>query len=183
MDYINCAKQKGGVCQEKVKMFSSPHLSFVLFINICIETKILLTRWKSSGHQPFFVKLSLSLRDRDRAETIITFHHNTTTSSFLMTLEFTYTQVWYIIGIVFSSHSYFCTENRVNWGHYSPPLPAIGLKYVYLVVDLISQSDLIIQSNLVRAWLSRDLLSCIYLYLSIIYFDFETNIPFIFRFW
>ena len=37
----------------------------------------------------------------------------------------------------------------VTWGHYMPPLSAIGLRDVYLVVDLVSQSDLVIQSDLV----------------------------------
>ena len=36
-------------------------------------------------------------------------HH--TTINFLRTLALTYTQVWYIIGIVSSSPTYFCTEN------------------------------------------------------------------------
>ena len=38
------------------------------------------------------LNLSLSLRDRDRADTIITLYHHTTTN-FLSTLELTYTQV------------------------------------------------------------------------------------------
>ena len=41
---------------------------------------------------------------------IITLPHQTT-SNFLRTLELTYSQVWYIIGIVSSRLSYFCTEN------------------------------------------------------------------------
>ena len=57
------------------------------------------------------INFSLSLRDRDRADTKITFHHPLTTENFLRTLEMTYPQVWYIIGIVSSSPSYFCTEN------------------------------------------------------------------------
>ena len=44
------------------------------------------------------LNLPLSLRDRDRADTIITLyhttpHHTTTTRNFLSTLELTYTQV------------------------------------------------------------------------------------------
>ena len=41
------------------------------------------------------LNLTLSLRDRDRADTIITLyhHHHTTTTNFLSTLELTYTQV------------------------------------------------------------------------------------------
>ena len=42
-------------------------------------------------------------------------------------------------------------KNRVNWGHNSPPLSAIGLRDVNLVVDLVlsqsvSQSDFVSQS-------------------------------------
>ena len=44
----------------------------------------------------------------ERAETIITFHHHRT--NFLSTLEMTYTQVWYIIGIVIWSPTYFHSE-------------------------------------------------------------------------
>ena len=54
----------------------------------------------------------LSLRDRDLADTIITFHHQplATTRIFLRTLELTFTQVWYIIGIVSSSPTHFHSE-------------------------------------------------------------------------
>ena len=61
-------------------------------------------------NQIFYFILSSSLRDRDRADTKITFHHPPTTN-FLRTLELTYTQVWYIIGIFSSSPSDFCTKN------------------------------------------------------------------------
>ena len=57
------------------------------------------------------LNISLSLRDRDTADTTITLPHHQTTKNFLSTWELTYTQVWYIIGIVSSSPSYFCTEN------------------------------------------------------------------------
>ena len=55
------------------------------------------------------LNLSLSLRDRDRADTIITFHPPPT-ENFLSALEVTYTQVWYIIGIVGSSPTHFHSE-------------------------------------------------------------------------
>ena len=58
------------------------------------------------------LSISLYLRDRDRADTVITFHHPPPTRNFLRTLELTCTQVWYIIRIVSSSPSYFCTENK-----------------------------------------------------------------------
>ena len=48
-----------------------------------------------------------------QADTIITCHPPT--ENFLRTLQLTYTHVWYIIGIISSSPSYFCTEkNRVK---------------------------------------------------------------------
>ena len=56
------------------------------------------------------LNLSLPLRDRDRADTIITLYHTTTTTNFLRTLELTYTQVWYIIGIISSSLTHFHSE-------------------------------------------------------------------------
>ena len=58
---------------------SSLSLSIYLSLNLSISLYLSLN-------------LSLSLRDRDRADTIITFHHHTTTN-FLSTLELTYTQV------------------------------------------------------------------------------------------
>ena len=53
-----------------------------------------------------YFNLSLSLRDR--ADTKTTFHHH---RKLLRIFELTYTQVWYIFGIISSSPSYFCTEN------------------------------------------------------------------------
>ena len=66
--------------------------------------------------QALFISLSLSLsylqslnlsslRDSDRADTIVSFHPPTNTTNFLRTLELAYTQVH--------------LKNRVNWGHYS----------------------------------------------------------------
>ena len=54
-------------------------------------------------------------------------HHHTTTSKFLRTLELTYTQVWYIIGIISSSPTHFHSEKigliRVTYD----PLSVLGL--------------------------------------------------------
>ena len=55
------------------------------------------------------IYLNLSLSLRDRADTIITFHPHHI-KLFLRTLELTYTQVWYIIGIVSSSPTHFHSE-------------------------------------------------------------------------
>ena len=81
------------------------------------------------------LNLSLSLRDRDRADTIITlYHHTTTTRNFLSTLELTYTQVWYIIAIVSSSPYDFHSEKigliRVA---YDPPFSIRVYKYLKLL--------------------------------------------------
>ena len=77
------------------------------------------------------LNISLSLRDRDRADTIITLYHHTTTRNFLSTLELTYTQVWYIIGIVSSSPTHFHSEKigliRVT---YDPPVSIRVNKYL-----------------------------------------------------
>ena len=43
-------------------------------------------------------------------------------------------------------------KNWVNWGHYSPPLSAIGLRDVYLAVDLVSQWNRVSQSKLNSLW-------------------------------
>ena len=68
--------------------------------------------------------LSLSLRDRDRADTIITLPHHTIHPPTLHRklfkhLEVTFSQVWYIIGIVSSSQTHFHSEKiglvRVNY--------------------------------------------------------------------
>ena len=71
--------------------------------------------------------LSLSLRDRDRADTIITFHHHHHHRKLFKHLEVTYSQVWYIIGIVSSSPTYFHSEKigliRVTYD----PLSVLGL--------------------------------------------------------
>ena len=85
------------------------------------------------------LNLSLSLRDRDRADTIISTHHRPpATGNSLRTLELTYTQVWSIIGIVFSSPSYFCIENIGLIGVTIHSV--IGSRDVYLAVDFVSQS-------------------------------------------
>ena len=57
------------------------------------------------------INLSLSLRDR--ADTIITFHpstHHHHHRKLIKHLEVTYSQVWYIIGIVSSSPAHFHSE-------------------------------------------------------------------------
>ena len=64
----------------------------------CIKNKIALS----------ISQLNLSLSLRDRADTKTTFHHH---RKLLRIFELTYTQVWYIFGIISSSPSYFCTEN------------------------------------------------------------------------
>ena len=57
------------------------------------------------------LNLSLSLRDRDRADTIITLpHHHHHHQKLFKHLEVTYSQVWYIIGIVSSSPTHFHSE-------------------------------------------------------------------------
>ena len=93
--------------------------------------------WKKNyfffWNQTIFVKLSLtlnlslSLRDRDRADTIVTLpHHPPSTTNFLSAFWVTYTQVWYIIGIVSSSPTDFHSEKigliRVNY----EPLSVLG---------------------------------------------------------
>ena len=76
------------------------------------------------------LNLSLSLRDRDRADTIITFHHTTPHHTTNISLKVTYTQVWYIIGIVSSSPTHFHSEKigliRVT---YDPPVSIRVNKY------------------------------------------------------
>ena len=59
------------------------------------------------------LNLPLSMRDRDRADTIIQrsyFHFPPHHSKLFKHLELTYTQVWYIIGIVSSSPTHFHLE-------------------------------------------------------------------------
>ena len=63
-------------------------------------------------------------------------HHHHTTRNFLSTLELTYTQVWYIIGIVSSSPTDFHSEKigliRVTYD----PLSVLGL--INILCDLYS---------------------------------------------
>ena len=54
--------------------------------------------------------LNLSLSLRDRADTIITLPHYTTTKNFLSTC----TQIWYIIRIISSSPTDFHSKNKIN---------------------------------------------------------------------
>ena len=77
------------------------------------------------------LNLSLYLRDRDRAGTVITLPHHTTTppKNFLRTLELTYTQVWYIIGIVSSSPTDFHSEKIGFRVTYDPPVSVRVNKY------------------------------------------------------
>ena len=78
------------------------------------------------------LNLSLSVRDRDRADTIIeslsTTHHH---RKLFKHLEMTYTQVWYIIGIIGSSPTDFHSEKigliRVT---YDPPVSIRVNKYL-----------------------------------------------------
>ena len=107
----------------------------------------------------------------ERADTIITLYHTTTTTNFLSTLELTYTQVWYIIGIVSSSPTHFHSEKigliRVT---YDPPVSIRVNKYLKscylslslfflslslfsLSLSLFSLSFFLFQIWLYRAWL------------------------------
>ena len=83
-----------------------------------------------------FLYLSQSLYISERYNNH--FPPTTTNQKLLRTLELTYTQVWYIIGIVSSSSTSFHSE-IIGLGHYSP-LSAIGLRYIHLVVELVRQS-------------------------------------------
>ena len=83
------------------------------------------------------LNLSLSLRDRDRADTIITFHHHH--RKLFKHLKVTYSQVWYIIGIVRSSPTHFHSEKigliRVT---YDPPVCIrVNKYYSYLYSSVI----------------------------------------------
>ena len=76
------------------------------------------------------VKLSLSLYSLSLRESWHYNHsvpHHPPTANFLRTLELTYTQVWYIIGIVSSSPTQFHSEKiGLFWVTYDP-LSVIGL--------------------------------------------------------
>ena len=79
------------------------------------------------------LNLSLSVRDRDRADTIITLPHQTTHHQLFKDLRYkTFTQAWYIIGIVSSSPTHLHSENigliRVN----KYPLSVLGLTNISL---------------------------------------------------
>ena len=79
-----------------------------------------------------FLSLSLSLRERESWHYNHFPHHtiHPATRNFLRTLEVTYTQVWYIIGIVSSSPTDFHSEKigliRVT---YDPPVSVRVNKY------------------------------------------------------
>ena len=69
---------------------------------------ILNSRFSSSSISLF--SLSLSLRERESWHYNHSVPHHPPTENFLRTLELTYTQVWYIIGIVSSSPTHFHSE-------------------------------------------------------------------------
>ena len=101
------------------------------------------------------LNLSLSLRDRDRADTIITLP-----PLFKDLRVDLYSSVIHHCNLL-KPILFLHRKHRVNWGHFSPPLSAIGLRDIYLIVDLIvrqsvtlsqsfCQSDLVNQSDFIN---------------------------------
>ena len=108
------------------------HLSFVLYVTIMLFVEII----KLSLSISFYLNLSLSLRDRKRVETIITFDHHPHHSKLFKDLRVDlYSSVIHHWNHLLKPILFLPCKHRVNWCHYSSPLSAIGLRDVYLVVD------------------------------------------------
>ena len=73
---------------------------------------------------------SLSLRDRDRADTIITCHHHHRQLFKDLRVDL-YSSVIHHWNRLLKPILFLHWKHRVNLGHYSPPLSAIGLRYLF----------------------------------------------------
>ena len=102
-------------CENERKFYSLDSQLGKLFLSNSISKKLrLLTKsywlsewiWLTVWHESSIVDWLLKVYDDN-----ITNYHHPPTKNFLRTLELNYTQVWYIIGIVLLSPSYFYTEN------------------------------------------------------------------------
>ena len=79
------------------------------------------------------LSLSLTLKERERADTLINLPHH---HKLFKHLEVTYSQVWYIIGIVSSSPTYFHSEKigliRVNYD--TPVSIRVNKHFMWLIL-------------------------------------------------